>query len=270
MSHSANINKVFTKCHAENRLAFVAYIAAGDPDFQTSLKIVDMLVDAGIDILELGVPFGDPLADGQANQLASQRALESGMTVNKILDFVDCVRQKHPTLPIVLFTYLNPIAYGYDFEDFCKKACSKGVDSALLLDLPPDEGADYWKVVNAFGLGKIGLVAPTTSEDRLETICKNATDFIYYVSQTGVTGARDKLAEGIEDSISAIRQHTSLPIVVGFGISKPSHITELKKISDLSGVVVGSAIVKKVEELSHGKTDLSAIGKFVSSLTTKN
>jgi tryptophan synthase alpha chain len=259
------IEKTFRNCREAGRAAFVAYVAAGDPDYETSLKIVDTLVEAGIDILELGVPFSDPLADGEANQLAATRAIESGMTPVKVIEMVKDIRERHPELPIVFFTYLNPVAYSGDFGDFCQRAAATGVNSLLPLDLPPEESADYRKSIDDSGLKLVSLIAPTTREDRIPLLAKNAGSFIYYVCREGVTGERKEFATGVDEKVALIKKYTDLPVVVGFGISTPEHI-KAAAACGVDGVVVGSAIVRKVEALSKGKGSLEDIGDFVRSL----
>jgi tryptophan synthase alpha chain len=259
------ISKAFDKCKAENRAAFVSYVTAGDPDYQSSLELVDVLVKAGIDILEFGVPFSDPLADGEANQLAAVRALDSGMTSWKVLDLCAEVRKKHPDLPIVLFTYLNPVAYSGDFEKFCAKAAESGVSAYLPLDMPPEESADYRAAIDNSGIQIVSLVAPTTSEERIKLLAENSNAFIYYVCREGVTGERSEFASGVSEKIDSIKERTSLPVVVGFGISTPEHM-KAAAATGVDGVVVGSAIVRKVEAFSKGEIGIEDIGIFVKSL----
>lgn len=259
------ISKAFDKCKDEKRAAFVAYITAGDPDYETSLEVVDALVKAGIDILEFGVPFSDPLADGEANQLASVRALDSGMTPWRVLDICAETRKKYPELPIVLFTYMNPVAYSGDFEKFCAKAVESGVNAYLPLDMPPEESSDYRDAIDCAGIKIVSLVAPTTREERIKLIAENSNAFIYYACQEGVTGERKEFASGVSEKIAQIKKYTSLPVVVGFGISNPEHMKAAAS-SGVDGVVVGSAIVRKVESLSKGEGGIDDIYGFVKSL----
>lgn len=260
------IETVFSQCAKQNRAAFVAYITAGDPDFKTSLEIAGSLVSGGIDILELGVPFSDPLADGEANQLAAERAINSGMTALKVLDEAREIRKKNPNLPIVLFTYMNPIAYSGNFKTFCKKAIASGVDAILPLDLPPEEDANLRKTINDSGLSTVGLIAPNTPKDRIPLLCKNASAFIYYVSREGVTGEGSSFSANFAKSISEIKRHTDLPVVVGFGISTPGHVKAAAS-TGVDGVVVGSAIVRKIEALSKGLESFGSIKSFVKKMS---
>ncbi len=267
MDNKNRIDRLFRKLDSLGRNALVAYVAAGDPDFDSSIKVVDSLVEGGIDILELGIPFSDPLADGIVNQLAAQRALDSGMTPTKVLQLIRVVRGKYPDLPIVIYTYLNLVACARVFRDFCNEAVECGADALLLLDLLPDDGKEYKKVADECGIGLVSLVAPTTPESRLETICSFATGFIYYVSQEGVTGERNEFASGVAEQVKAIKSHTDLPVVVGFGISKPEHVKAAVS-SGVDGVVVGSAIVKRVESYAKNEGTVDDIKQFVSTLSS--
>ncbi len=265
------IQKTFSGCKSSGRSALVAYITAGDPDFETSMKIADEIIRAGADILELGVPFSDPLADGEANQLAAERAIASGMTPLKVLDLARDIRKIHACTPIVLFTYLNPIAYSgrADFARFCRKAAESGVDAVLPLDLPPEEAAKPYKGGKTFGdifrehgIPLVSIVAPNTSPKRIGKIAAGAGAFIYYVSREGVTGESKTFSANFAEKISEIRKHTPLPVVVGFGISTPEH-AKAAAGTGVDGVVVGSAIVRKIEELSKGMGTVRGIGEFV-------
>ncbi len=260
------INETFKKCAGEKRPAFVFYVTAGDPDFKRSLQVIDEVAAGGADILELGVPFSDPLADGEANQLAACRALDSGMTALKVLELAAEVRKKHPNLPLVLFTYMNPVAYSCKFADFCKKAAASGVNAILPLDMPPEESADYKKQIDDAGLGIVSLIAPTTLEERYKALGDYAGAFIYYVSQEGVTGERKEFASGVGAKIKGIKKYSNLPVVVGFGISTPEHV-RAAAASGADGIVIGSALVRKVEALAAGKGSLEEIRNFVKSLS---
>ena len=237
------IDQTFAALKASGETAFVAYISAGDPDIDRSLDVAHALVRAGADIIELGVPFSDPLADGIVNQMAAQRALEAGTTTPKVLDLIRRFRETDDATPIVLFTYLNPI-YTYGFEKFHTDAAAAGADGILNLDLPPDEEAENEELRNAAGLKHIRLIAPTTPDDRIPTIAAQGEGFIYYVCQEGVTGARTELATSIDTQVAKIQSAAEVPVVVGFGISTPEQAATVAACSD--GVVVGSAIVKIV------------------------
>jgi len=208
------------------------------------------------------VPFSDPLADGEANQLAAERAIRSGMTARKVLDEAREIRKKHPRLPIVLFTYMNPVAYSGNFKSFCKKAVESGVDAILPLDLPPEEDATLRKTIEDSGLSTVALIAPNTPKNRIPLLCKNASAFIYYVSREGVTGEGKSFSANFADSITEIKKHTDLPVVVGFGISTPEHVKAAAS-TGVDGVVVGSAIVRRIEALSKGVESMSAFKAFI-------
>ncbi len=237
------LSTTFAKLQAANQKAFVAYIAAGDPDFDKSLAIMKTLADLGADIIELGLPFSDPLADGIVNQMAADRALKSGMNTHRVIDLIRSFRATHQT-PIVLFTYLNPV-FTYGFEQFHHDAAAAGADGILLLDLPPDEAALNTDLAKGAGLKHIRLIAPTTPPERVELLAKSAEGFIYALSRTGVTGAHGGPSANIAELVSSIKAHTDVPVCVGFGISTPEQAAMVAAAAD--GVIVGSAIVKQVE-----------------------
>jgi tryptophan synthase alpha chain len=250
------IDQCFAALRSRNEKAFIAYIAAGDPDLTRTVEIALALEEAGTDILELGIPFSDPLADGLVNQLAAQRALEAGATVPGVLE---CVRQirRRSQMPIVLYSYLNPL-FQFGFEKFHRDAAQAGVDGLLILDLPPEEDQP------GEGPLHIRLIAPTTPPERIERICAQAAGFIYYVSREGVTGAQKTVASSLGDRVAELRNHTKLPIAVGFGISTPEQAREVAKVAD--AVVVGSAIVERISDWD-GSVDMAAkIGDFVAPL----
>ncbi len=246
---SNRIDQCFAALRARGEKGFIAYIGAGDPSFASTVKFALALEKAGVDLLELGVPFSDPLADGIVNQLAAQRALEAGATVRGVLD---CVREirRSSQMPIVLYTYLNPIVQ-FGVAEFYRAAETAGVDGLLILDLPPDEKIEGQSEI----LAHIRLVAPTTPAARVKQICAKGAGFIYYVSREGVTGAQSSVADAIGQHVTEIRACTSLPVAVGFGISRPEQAAEVAWHAD--AVVVGSVIVNQIAE--HGDaTDLAA------------
>jgi tryptophan synthase alpha chain len=243
------IDNCFARLRTEGGKGFIPYICAGDPSLARTVDLALALEKAGADILELGVPFSDPLADGIVNQLAAQRALEAGASVQGILQ---CVREirRQSKIPIVLYTYMNPI-FQFGFDKFHREAEIAGIDGLLILDLPPDEEMDF----KSDALFHIRLVAPTTPKERLKKICAQARGFIYYVSREGVTGARSDMASSLADRVAQIRDVTSLPVAVGFGISNVDQAREVARLAD--AVVIGSAIVREIAE--HGQSpDLSA------------
>lgn len=250
------IDQCFQRLRARKEKAFIAYICAGDPDFPRTVALALALEKAGTDILELGIPFSDPLADGVVNQLAAQRALEAGATVSGVLDCVRNIRARSQ-MPIVLYTYLNPI-FQFGFDRFHREASEAGVDGLLILDLPPEEDQP------SEGPLHIRLIAPTTPPERVQKICARAAGFIYYVSREGVTGAQSTVVSSLGERVAQIRQCTKLPIAVGFGISTAEQAREVAQVAD--GVVVGSAIVQRISD-NAARDDLPArISDFVAPL----
>jgi tryptophan synthase alpha chain len=236
------IATAFDRARRENRACFVAYLCAGDPDFSTSVRACTAVIEGGADILEIGVPFSDPVADGLTNQLAAQRALENGMTMDRVFELVAAVRRASE-VPIVFYTYYN-LVFANGIETYVKRARACGVDGLLTLDLPPEEADELLAVCRAAEMRNIFIVAPTTPDSRLATIAKAASGFIYYVSREGVTGERESLADNIRGTVARIREATTLPVVVGFGISTRAQVHAIAGMSD--GAVVGSALVNCV------------------------
>jgi tryptophan synthase alpha chain len=254
----------FARLKQDGKKGFVVYIGAGDPDLEATLELALAFDRAGVDVLELGVPFSDPLADGLVNQLAAQRGLESGTTPPSVLETVATIRQR-TQMPVVLYLYYN-LVHRRGVEQFILEAGRAGVDGLLVLDLPPEESADYEQLMRNAGLCNIYLVAPTTPEDRIALIVKRATGFIYYISREGVTGMQDKVAANIAQMTARIRAHTNLPIAVGFGISNPEQARFVARHAD--AVVVGSAVVNQIAQ--HGKSPklVPTVADFVKSLVT--
>jgi tryptophan synthase alpha chain len=240
----SRIQQVFARARAENRAAFVAYVCAGDPDFDTSVEVCRALLANGVDILELGVPFSDPLADGLTNQLAAQRALESGMTAARVFELVKRVRS-FSDAPIVFYTYYN-LVFANGVDAYVRAAKAAGVDGILTLDLPPEEAADVMTACKAHGVETIFIIAPTTPEERIGRIAAATTGFLYYVSREGVTGVREQVASNIPEAVARIRTKTTRPMVVGFGIGTRSQVAEVAAHAD--GVVVGSALVNCIRD----------------------
>ena len=256
MSTSDRIAKLFSDCKAEHRAAFVAYVCACDPDFNRSLDVCKTLIDQGVDLLELGVPFSDPLADGLTNQLAAQRALESGCTQEDVFRLVMEIR-KFSQIPIVFYTYYNLI-FSQGVEEYVVKSKEAGVDGLLTLDLPPEEAGELLVACEKQEMANVFIIAPTTPEERISKIASKASGFLYYVSREGVTGERQDLAGDLSERVALIRQKTDLPLVVGFGISSPEQVSEVARVAD--GVVVGSALVNCIpQNLDNHAGMLSAI-----------
>src|SRR5437763_7887420 len=236
------IDDCFARLFSERRKGFIPYICAGDPTLKRTVDLAFALEKSGADLLELGLPFSDPLADGIVNQLAAQRALAAGTTVRRVFDCVREIRKKSQT-PLVLYSYLNPI-FQFGTDKFHREAEDAGVDGLLILDLPPEEdvGLPSANVVH------IRLIAPTTSADRIKAVAGNAKGFLYYVSREGVTGAQNSIASSLPDKIAELRKASDLPIAVGFGISNADQAREVAKHAD--AIVVGSAIVDLIAK--HG------------------
>jgi len=252
----------FAQLKKTGKKSFVVYVGAGDPDLETTRRLALAFDQAGVDILELGVPFSDPLADGLVNQLAAQRGLESGTTPPKLLATISAIRQDSQ-IPIVLYIYFNLI-HRVGLEKFIADAARAGVDGLLVLDLPPEESDNYEALMKSAGLCHIYLVAPTTPEDRMALIVKRGSGFIYYISREGVTGMQTSVASNLASQVAKIRAHTKLPIAVGFGISNPAQAKAVAAEAD--GCVVGSAVVNQIAEFGKSPELVAKLGAFVKSL----
>ena len=257
------IDTTFTHLREQNRKAFVAYVAGGDPDFDRSLEILHTLSDAGADIIELGIPFSDPMADGIVNQLAADRALQSGMSSHRIIDLIKAFRETHDT-PLVLFTYLNPV-YAYGFEAFHNDAAAAGADGILLLDLPPFSSSS--EPLNS-STGRLFIIFisshPPPPPARRQSLAKSSQGFIYALSRTGVTGAHSAPSESIATQVAKIREITKTPICVGFGITTPEQAAQVAGYAD--GVIVGSAIVRTIQENANDPNIAQKLREFVTPL----
>ena len=254
----------FARLKQSGKKGFIVYIGAGDPKLTATRELAVAFDKAGVDILELGVPFSDPLADGLVNQLAAQRGLESGTTPPKVLETVAAIR-KRSQIPIVLYIYFNLI-HRVGLERFVKDAAKAGVDGLLVLDLPPEESDNYESLMRQAGLCHIYLVAPTTPDDRMEFIVKRGSGFIYYVSREGVTGMQKQVASNLAQQVAKIRAHTKLPIAVGFGISTPEQAKTVASIAD--AVIVGSAVVNQIAVHGRSPELVERVGGFVKSLAS--
>ncbi len=240
----SRIGDTFARLGGSGEKALITFITAGDPDLATTARLIPLMAEAGADIIELGVPFSDPMADGPTIQKASERALTAGATMAGILAMVKEVRQTCQ-VPILLMGYYNPI-FIYGVDRFCKDAVAAGVDGVLVVDLPPEESAELKDAADQAGLDVIFLLTPTSNASRIKAVNRLGRGFIYYVSVTGVTGARASLADSLSSTVAALRRQLRLPLAVGFGISTPEQAGEVAAVAD--GVVVGSAIVKLFEE----------------------
>ncbi|MFR0689000.1 tryptophan synthase subunit alpha [Enterobacterales bacterium AE_CKDN230030158-1A_HGKHYDSX7] len=235
----------FAELKEQNRAALVTFITAGDPGYSTSLDILKGLPEAGADVIELGMPFTDPMADGPAIQLANIRALGNGQNLAKTLKMVREFRAGNTTTPLVLMGYFNPIHY-YGVDKFIADAKEAGVDGLIVVDLPPEHNEDLCHPAQAAGLDFIRLTTPTTDDQRLPTVLEGSSGFVYYVSVAGVTGANAATLEHVEEAVARLRRHTDLPVAIGFGIRTAEHAASIARLAD--GVVVGSALIDKIAE----------------------
>lgn len=256
------IEQRFNSLRSQSRKGAIIYIGAGDPDLETTANLAIAFDRAGVDVLELGVPFSDPLADGVVNQLAAQRGLESGTTPVGVLKTVSKIRETSQ-IPLVLYIYFN-LVHKYGVERFISDAAHAGVDGLLALDLPPEEGESYERLMQAAGLSNVYLVAPTTPEDRIRFIVGRGSGFIYYVSREGVTGMQTKVADSIEAQLALIKGLTTLPVAVGFGISTPEQARQVAAQAD--AVVIGSAIVDQIGKLGRSADMVTRVSDFVGNL----
>jgi tryptophan synthase alpha chain len=260
--HSTRISKRFAELRDAGELGIVAYITAGDPTLDATLRHVLGLAEAGADVIELGVPFSDPLADGPTIQRASERALKSGTTLRGVLDLVRRIRQSSQ-VPLVLFSYFNPILQ-FGLEKFAAAAAESGADGVLVTDLTPEESEDYRRILKARGLDTIFLAAPTSTDERLQKIAACSSGFLYLISRTGVTGAKDALPDDLPALLRRAHRFTQLPIAVGFGISLPGQVSVLGGLADAA--VVGSALVAEIEKATSVDAACAALRDRVHSL----
>jgi tryptophan synthase alpha chain len=259
---TTRITRRFAELRAAGELGIVAFITAGDPSLEATFKYVLALAEAGADVIELGVPFSDPLADGPTIQRASERALKAGTNLRGVLDFVRRIREKSQ-VPLVLFSYYNPILQ-MGLETFAKQAAQAGADGVLVTDLTPEESEDYRRILHAQNLGTIFLAAPTSDDDRLQKISAVSSGFLYLISRTGVTGAKDALPDDLPGLLRRVRKFTQLPVAVGFGISLPGHVSVLGGLADAA--VVGSALVSEIEKASSVEAGAAALADRIRSL----
>jgi len=261
MAKAGRIAKRLDSLAKQGRKALVPYLCVGDPDLETSERAVLAAAEAGADVIELGVPFSDPIADGPVIQEASQRALAAGSSLPRVLELVANVR-RHTEVPILLFGYYNPF-FRYGEEALARDAAAAGVDGILCVDLPPEEARPLVQACRRHALDRIFLLAPTSDEARLEAVAKVASGFVYFVSVTGVTGARATAPQGIDKLVARVRDRVGLPVGVGFGISSPQQAVEVAAYCEL--VVVGSALVRSMHEAGRGGAE-AACGRFLGSL----
>ncbi len=256
------IEQRFRELKQKGETAFIPYITAGDPSLEQTKRIVYALEAAGADVIEFGVPFSDPVGDGPVIQEAAQRALSKGATLRNILALIRTMREK-TQVPILLFSYFNPIL-AYGVETFARDAAKAGVDGVLCVDLPPEEAGEYKAALDANGLCTLFLMAPTSSDERIELIARHSTGFIYYVSRMGVTGERAALAADLGEVLARIHRHTDKPVAVGFGISTPGQAQQVAGLAE--GVVVGSALVRLIAALGDAKEMPDKVQAFAQEL----
>jgi tryptophan synthase alpha chain len=255
----------FAKLASERRAGLVTYVMAGDPDAKTAQAIVDGLPDAGADVIELGLPFSDPMADGPAIQAAALRALNAGGSTRATLDLLRGLRKKNTATPVVLMGYFNPI-YIYGPERFCKDAAEAGADGLIVVDLPPEEDRELRPFAKAAGLDLVRLATPTTDDKRLPAVLEGASGFLYYVAVLGVTGTKSAAAGDVRDAVARIKRHTALPVAVGFGIKTAEGAAAIARHADAA--VVGSALVQIVADGVTAKTDpVAPLHKLVRELS---
>ncbi len=262
---AAPVNRIverFQRLRARGEKGLIAYIGAGDPTLDATRELALAFDKAGVDVLELGVPFSDPLADGLVNQLAAQRGLASGTTPGRVLETVTAIR-RDSAIPVVLYVYFNLI-HRVGLTTFLSHAARAGVDGLLVLDLPPEEAESYDQQMREAGLCAIWLVAPTTPEERIARIVRHGSGFIYYVSREGVTGMQPRIADSIADRVRMIRAHTDLPVAIGFGVSNSDQARAVAEVGD--AVVVGSAIVKRIADFGTAPDLVARVSAFVGDL----
>jgi tryptophan synthase alpha chain len=265
------IDEKFNELKTDNRGGFIPFIVAGDPDLARTEKLILELSEKGASVIELGVPFSDPVADGVTIQASAERALRNRVSVGKVLEIVGRIRERGCETPVILFSYYNPILQ-FGLENFARAAKEKGADGILVTDLIPEEAEEFRRILAEKDLSLIMLAAPTSSDDRLKKICEKASGFVYAVSRAGVTGARNELSSEAENLVSRIRKFTDLPVAVGFGISNAQQVAETWKYADAA--VVGSAIVAEMMKLAPNANEVPAdfvekIGDFAGNLLPK-
>ncbi len=247
------IDKTFVSLKTSNRKAFIPYIMAGDPSLEDTIKLAKLLEEEGADLIELGVPFSDPLADGPVIQEAALRALNKGVTLRKVLRTVKQIR-RDSSIPIILMTYYNPV-FRYGLQSFFKDASYSGVDGLIIPDLLPDEADELSVIANEYNISTIFLLAPTSTNERIRIVSKRSKGFIYYVSITGITGSRLRIDRHLQEMVKRIKGFSNMPVCVGFGVKKPEEAASIARYAD--GVIIGSSIVKMINE------NRNSLGKYI-------
>lgn len=262
---TGRIETCFEEAAKENRAALITFMVAGDPDIETSAAVLETLPKAGADMIEIGMPFSDPMADGPVIEAASKRALSGGTHVKDILQLVSNFRKENQNTPIILMGYYNPI-YHYGVSEFCKDAAASGIDGMIVVDLPPEEEQELRPILAEDDLKLVRLIAPTSSEERVEKIIGSASGFVYYISFTGITGAAALDTSPLKDKLAMLRKHAKVPLVVGFGIKTAEQVKAVAAEAD--GVVVGSALVQKIASAKNKDDAVKAACEFVSELAS--
>jgi tryptophan synthase alpha chain len=256
------IGERFAGLRARGERALVPFVTAGDPDLETTAALVRSMEEAGADLIELGVPFSDPIADGPTIQRASERALAAGTSLRRVLMLVKELRPR-VDIPLLLMGYANPF-YAMGAEGFADAAAAAGVDGVICPDLPPEEGEDLYGALESRGVDAVLLASPTTTDARLAMLARRTRGFLYYVPLTGVTGARREVAQGLAEGVARVRAHGDVPVCVGFGISRPEHAAEVGRFAD--GVVVGSALVERIERAADPAEAVASVSELVAEL----
>ena len=255
----SRIGDTFRELQKTGRKALIPYLMAGDPSLDATRALVADMESAGADIIELGVPFSDPLADGPTIQQAAERSLKKGTTLRRVLSLVEKIRG-HSEIPLILMTYYNPV-FKYGLEPFVKDSVRAGVDGVIIPDLIPDEASDFMAMAKRHGLDTIFLLAPTSTEERIIRVTRASSGFIYYVSITGITGSQISMGNSMKDTLRSIKEHAHIPVAVGFGISTPEEASTVAKLAD--GVIIGSAIVKLIAQGKNIKGFIKNIRKAI-------
>jgi len=260
----SRLQATFEKLRAQNERAFIPFVTCGDPDLKTSQTLIESYIAAGADIVEIGIPFTDPLADGPTIQRASERALAGGATMDDALQLIADVRKTYPDTPLVPMTYVNPV-YQIGYDEFARRCAQVGADGVIISDIPPEAGAEWIAAGRKHGVDTIFLVAPTSDDERVEAVANAASGFIYAVARMGVTGAKSDVPPEIGDLIARVKKHTDTPICAGFGFSSPNQIAGTCRSSQVDGIVVASALIDQLEK-APGETGIAAATEMVRAL----
>ncbi len=260
----SRLQATFEKLRARNERAFIPFVTCGDPDLKTSRTLIENYIAAGADIVEIGIPFTDPLADGPTIQRASERALAGGVTMDDALQLIADIRKTQQDVPLVPMTYVNPV-FQIGYEEFARRCAEAGVDGVIVSDIPPEAGSEWIAAGRKHGVDTIFLVAPTSDDARVEAVAKAASGFIYAVARMGVTGAKSDVPPEIGELIARVKAHTSTPICAGFGFSSPSQIASTCRNSDVDGIVVASALIDKLEN-TPGAAGIESASQMVREL----